>query len=542
MLRRCFSSTHRAVRGRPLPSTLTVVLLVLLLCASDSSAQSKKGPTTTPCPNLDFRFLDVGDVILAPQGFDQLFLYDATDKKTLTQIKLTTPNSWTLDRDQRINTALTKNNSNRPDDIKLAWGKSSHTGPPEYCLQEFTVPYPVVNRIFCNGPAKMPCEKGLGDQLSIEVISLDTWIEDIKASKREVSATRNDLVPFLNGNPLPGIHPENPMVQTDHMEKGQPVTVLVFNLTRNEDNKQAWNRLLNGFAWKGRPVGVSLGLEGGVEIPTYVWNDPQVLPEDQPVRHFRLGVLPHAPAIAGFALLAVALVGFCVLMVSTDIVRDSAAPRRPDNKRPFSLARMQMAFWFFLVATAYVLLFLATKDVDTMTTSVLTLMGISAGTALGATIIDAGTTADKFRNVTTERPDNRQASRIELDKTIEDLSQQLAARRAQPATTDEERRAKRAEESSLQENLATARRHRAFFDLPPWRVVMDDLLGDDGEISFHRFQIAVWTLVLGIIFVNQVLSGLAMPEFSGTTLGLMGISSGTYVGFKLSPARETATK
>ena len=51
-------------------------------------------------------------------------------------------------------------------------------------------------------------------------------------------------------------------------------------------------------------------------------------------------------------------------------------------------------------------------------------------------------------------------------------------------------------------------------------------------MSIQRFQMFVWTLILGIIFVVSVYKDLSMPEFSGTLLGLMGISSGTYLGFK----------
>lgn len=40
-------------------------------------------------------------------------------------------------------------------------------------------------------------------------------------------------------------------------------------------------------------------------------------------------------------------------------------------------------------------------------------------------------------------------------------------------------------------------------------------------------------LVLGGIFLTAVLWDLTMPEFSATMLALMGISSGTYIGFKL---------
>lgn len=66
-----------------------------------------------------------------------------------------------------------------------------------------------------------------------------------------------------------------------------------------------------------------------------------------------------------------------------------------------------------------------------------------------------------------------------------------------------------------------------------------DVLWDGDGMSLHRFQIVVWTLVLGLIFVASVYAELTMPDFSATLLGLMGISSGTYLGFKL-PERQQA--
>ena len=59
-----------------------------------------------------------------------------------------------------------------------------------------------------------------------------------------------------------------------------------------------------------------------------------------------------------------------------------------------------------------------------------------------------------------------------------------------------------------------------------------DILSDSSGYSFHRFQIFAWTIVLGIIFVSSVYNNLTMPEFSSTLLGLMGLSAGTYIGFK----------
>jgi hypothetical protein len=53
------------------------------------------------------------------------------------------------------------------------------------------------------------------------------------------------------------------------------------------------------------------------------------------------------------------------------------------------------------------------------------------------------------------------------------------------------------------------------------------------SFSLARFQMAVWTVVLGFVFVVAVYNTLAMPDFSATLLGLTGISAGTYVGFKI---------
>ena len=43
--------------------------------------------------------------------------------------------------------------------------------------------------------------------------------------------------------------------------------------------------------------------------------------------------------------------------------------------------------------------------------------------------------------------------------------------------------------------------------------------------------------VLGVLFVYSVWNRLSMPEFSAMLLGLLGISDGTYLGFKI-PERQ----
>src|SRR5688572_4369116 len=65
-----------------------------------------------------------------------------------------------------------------------------------------------------------------------------------------------------------------------------------------------------------------------------------------------------------------------------------------------------MAFWFFLIYASYVAIWLVTSALDTITTSLLTLMGISAGTALGEALIDTGkdtTKANQYQDLTAEK-------------------------------------------------------------------------------------------------------------------------------------------
>jgi hypothetical protein len=59
-----------------------------------------------------------------------------------------------------------------------------------------------------------------------------------------------------------------------------------------------------------------------------------------------------------------------------------------------------------------------------------------------------------------------------------------------------------------------------------------DILRDGNGVSFHRFQMVVWTVVLGMVFIRAVYKDFSMPEFDPALLALMGVYSGTYVGFK----------
>jgi len=71
---------------------------------------------------------------------------------------------------------------------------------------------------------------------------------------------------------------------------------------------------------------------------------------------------------------------FLWLARTTNLIREPG-PAVPGKLRPYNLGRTQMAFWFFLVYVSYTVIWLITDSLDTITPSLLGLMGISAGTA-----------------------------------------------------------------------------------------------------------------------------------------------------------------
>jgi hypothetical protein len=131
------------------------------------------------------------------------------------------------------------------------------------------------------------------------------------------------------------------------------------------------------------------------------------------------------------------------------------------------------------------------------------------------------------------------AEKQALEQTIPDLQTQLVGVQEKEAMTPDDI----SNRDNLNKQLQDARTRLAQIVqqiealTPPASAgisagFLRDILSDGNGYSFHRFQIFAWTIVLGVIFISSVYNGLTMPEFSATLLGLMGISSGTYIGFK----------
>jgi hypothetical protein len=344
----------------------------------------------------------------------------------------------------------------------------------------------------------------LDDLVEIRIENLEKWAETNDATK---------LVPYINGRAITGNYPEEL-----HLERGR----LIYHLEITPENKKVWIDLLGAPHTLREAATLSVGLEKSSAFDSVYQTNPVTLTVISPV----------------YGLIAlVVILGTLFFMIwlvrNTNVIREPGPPPASGKRRPYNLGRAQMAFWFFLIYASYMAIWLVTSALDTITSSLLALMGISAGTALGEALIDTGkdtTKANQLQDLTAEK----QALDQGIAQTQADLD---AIDPSSPSATDVANR-----ESLVRQLTETRTRMnqidqqlRAFNSqqsAPASSGFLRDILSDSSGYSFHRFQIFAWTIVLGIIFVSSVYNNLTMPEFSTTLLGLMGLSAGTYIGFK----------
>ena len=356
------------------------------------------------------------------------------------------------------------------------------------------------------------------------------------------------LVLFINGFPMRELHVSDWLKdrpdwypEMSAQEQTIPRHYLRFKLSRASStmSKEDWDRVLKapGDPWKPLlDVGVGYFSDNTAdELPT--WVRPG---ETEPELQVYLLRVPQDPwLVTGAIIVAAAFVAFLFCASLTGIVRDPTQPVGKDGLAPFSLGRCQMAFWFFLVAAAFIFLWLITGrgDIDTINGQVLTLIGISTGTAIGSAIIQANPPAKS--DETKAKNQEGKPFPQQIDDTTKTLVE-AQKRLAQAKESDLAAAKLQVEEAEKQ--LAKLKSDFSSYRWRHWYGFFLDLLSerdDQGHqvVVFYRFQIVVWTLVLGLIFFSDVATKLKMPAFDSSLLVLMGISSGAYLGFKLPPTK-----
>jgi hypothetical protein len=191
-----------------------------------------------------------------------------------------------------------------------------------------------------------------------------------------------------------------------------------------------------------------------------------------------------------YVILIVMAVIICIIASRSEMLRNSifnqanftAIAAQEGIKKPraaFSLGRSQLAFWTVIIVSSFIYVLIYNSSSTSIVVPVLAgvnlaLLGIAGGTTLVAQAID------------NSQKDNS-------DGTV-------------PAQQDY-----------------------------PSKNFLTDIISDDKGVSIHRLQNVIWTIVVGGTYIAYVSTSKQMPNetiITGTMLGLMGISAGTYLGLK----------
>jgi len=284
--------------------------------------------------------------------------------------------------------------------------------------------------------------------IRVKVSGLQEWAD----SERQ-SAWR--LVPHVDGRPLKGSYPSGVSLREGWLQ---------FHLRITQDNEIGWVDLLSPPAFE-RFVAFSVGPEQGDAFASRY--------HDGSDRLARVIVIRPGWAATAAVLVVACALGFAYLAKHTRLLLDTADLGADGSRPRLSLAKVQFALWFFAIFTSFLVIWLTTGRTDSLNSSVLAILGISSGTALGESFLRNANGA---------------------------TSAQRTERQADPS------------------------RPPAQF----W-AQMKDLACDAHGASIYRFQALAWTAVLLVTFASQVYFDLSMPVFGSELLYLLGLSSGTYI-------------
>lgn len=342
----------------------------------------------------------------------------------------------------------------------------------------------------------------IGDIVVVRVENMDPLIKLSQCKDIGNGCTPQKICLFINGRLINNIYPISGAPQKIGDTN---IWELQYQLERNQDNDKIWATILGAPPFLTdhffvEPVTISIGLQNGYAIETNAsFNE----------NNFQFERIHRGWFWACFAGVILYIIFLFVFIKRRGLLRDrnidlSSIGIAQSTNPPYSLARFQMAFWFTLFIISFLFIWLITDAYDIITPTVLALIGISAGTSLSALVID-----------------NNKKQEL-LNKT-KDLQIKLQS----PDITVEEKKQINKEITSNKNELT-----------PVSKTFFTDLLEDTNGISFHRLQMLVWTMVLGLIFIYSVWKRLSMPDFDATLLALQGLTSGTYLGFKF-PEKQT---
>jgi hypothetical protein len=279
---------------------------------------------------------------------------------------------------------------------------------------------------------------------------------------------------------------------------GTPNTAdFAFDLVRNAQddlNRKAWDALLEKQDSYDMNVDVALGVgKNPQRLVDAAHNVTLYVAEDEWIYTVVIGAI------------VILLGAFIFLILGTRMLRD-------EQTGLYSLGKSQMAFWGLLVALTFIGVWILTGTMERIPAQALMLLGISAGTGLSAILIGRDDQAKRAAARLKRSELGVEAQTLRVKQTTGALDAAETVRLASVQT----------EIDAIDEGLQAGQPQNFF----------KDIINDGRGSSFHRLQVVIWTVVLGLVFGRTVMQTISMPEFPETLLILMGISNGTYLGFK----------
>jgi|GEM_PF-5392977 len=299
----------------------------------------------------------------------------------------------------------------------------------------------------------------LGDHVVLQVLGLR---EALQAYKRKPTELRL----FIGGVVLP-MKPE----EVDTLRDRDTATVR-FLLKRDVTTEPTWQLFYQVWQRLDYAAQFGIGFDNGQLGESYPTNSQTIYLELVRRRDLIIGLL----AVGGILWLLLYL-GIRSNLLRSDTVRGNLDAETlatsdliSDNYRtiPFSLAKVQLGFWTFLIISAYLLCYMVTGELPDLPASLLGLLGISLGSNVFSRSITAG---------------------------------QLSS--AGPLTV----------------NTAS---------LGFWR----DILAEQSRFSLPRIQFFLFNLLVGFYFVRYVWKLWAMPDLDANLIALISVSAGGFLAGK----------
>lgn len=370
---------------------------------------------------------------------------------------------------------------------------------------------PVIRRVYVTDTPTQDSVFELGNTIALEVTGLNRWLKLQEAllvaqgfdpqkahTKARALVLYIDDAPILNMPPLAlyvdessadkvlttnaqrtaqalAAHPDSaapaplsPKLEAllDEYPVGVPDKI-IFKLERNVNNYRYWDVVYQS-PWDDSYTGkIGLGYEDRVFTKLH---------PNQAGSHIRLKLIEPVTlwiAVLGTLGLGVGLLalGGRSWLLRITLPRPSSTAPMPTlvaAHPPFSLAKVQMAWWTFIILGSFLVIYCVSGEMPDLSTTSLALLGISGSTAA-------------------------------LNGLI---------RRDPPPA-----------EATTGPWLAS-------------RGWLPDILSDAHGVSMNRLQQVVISLLMGYFFVRTVYNSVAMPVWTDNQVLLLGVSSATYLGLE----------